>query len=75
MDQEIQYLKEREVLSAQNERIIMLTALLAVALFILGITRIIHKVKLKFAIVLGTMLIAGFSIAFLFSVPVIAVSF
>jgi hypothetical protein len=75
MDQAIHYLKEREVLSAQNERIIMLTALLAVALFMLGITRVIHQEKLKFAIVLGAMLIAVFSIAILFSVPVIAVSF
>ena len=74
MDQAIQYLKKREVLSAQNERIIMLTALLAVALFMLGITRVIHKEKLQFAIVLGAMIIAVFSIAVLFSVPVVSVA-
>ena len=53
----------------------MLTALLAVALFMLGITSVIRKEKLQFAIVLGAIVIAGFSIAVLFSVPVVSVSF
>jgi len=75
MDQAIHYLKEREVSSAQSDRLQMLTALLAVALFMLGITSVIRKEKLQFAIVLGAMVIAVFSIAILFSVPVVAVSF
>jgi hypothetical protein len=52
----------------------MLTALLAVALFMLGITSVIHKEKLQFAVVLGAILITVFSIAVLFSVPVISVA-
>ena len=75
MDQAIHYLKEREVSSAQSDRLQMLTALLAVALFMLGITSVIRKEKLQFAIVLGAMVIAVFSVAILFSVPVVAVSF
>ena len=75
MDQAIHYLKEREVSSEQSDRLHMLTALLAVALFMLGITSVIRKEKLQFAIVLGALIIAVFSIAVLFSVPVISVSF
>ena len=74
MDQAIQYLKEREVASEQSDRLHMLTALLAVALFMLGITSVIRKEKLQFAIVIGAMLITVFSIAVLFSVPVISVA-
>jgi hypothetical protein len=74
MDQAIQYLKEREVASEQSDRLHMLTALLAVALFMLGVTSVIRKDKLQFAIVLGAMLITVFSIAVLFSVPVISVA-
>jgi hypothetical protein len=74
MNQAIHYLKEREVASEQSDKLQMLTALLAVALFMLGITSVIHKDKLQFAIVLGAMIIAVFSIAVLFSVPVISVA-
>ena len=74
MDQAIHYLKEREVSSEQSDRLHMLTALLAVALFMLGITSVIRKEKLQFAIVLGALIIAVFSIAVLFSVPVISVT-
>ena len=74
MNQAIHYLKEREVASEQSDRLHMLTALLAVALFMLGITSVIHKEKLQFAIVLGALIIAVFSIAVLFSVPVISVA-
>jgi hypothetical protein len=74
MNQAIHYLKEREVASEQSDRLQMLTALLAVALFMLGITSVIQKEKLQFAIVLGAMIIAVFSIAVLFSVPVISVA-
>ncbi len=75
MNQAIHYLKEREVSSEQSDRLHMLTALLAVALFMLGITSVIRKDKLQFTIVLGAIVIAGFSIAVLFSVPVVSVSF
>jgi hypothetical protein len=74
-DLAMQSLKEYEVSSQQSDRLQMLTALLAVALFMLGVTSVIRKDKLQFAIVLGAMIIAVFSIAVLFSVPVIAVSF
>jgi hypothetical protein len=53
----------------------MLTALLAVALFMLGITSVIRQNKLQFFIVLGTIVIAIFSIAILLGVPVVSVSF
>jgi amino acid permease len=52
----------------------MLTALLAVALFMLGITSVIRKEKLKFAIMLGTIFIATFSIFILLRVPIVSVS-
>jgi hypothetical protein len=74
MNQAIHYLKEREVASEQSDKLHMLTALLAVALFMLGMTSVIRKDKLQFAIVLGAMIIAVFSIAVLFSVPVISVA-
>ena len=74
MDQAMQSLKEYEVSSQQSDRLQMLTALLAVALFMLGVTSVIRKDKLQFAIVLGAMIIAVFSIAVLFSVPVISVA-
>jgi hypothetical protein len=73
-DQAMQSLKEYEVSSQQSDRLQMLTALLAVALFMLGVTSVIRKDKLQFAIVLGAMIIAVFSIAVLFSVPVISVA-
>ena len=74
LDQAMQSLKEYQVSGAQSDRLQMLTALLAVALFMLGVTSVIHKDKLQFAIVLGAMLITVFSIAVLFSVPVISVA-
>lgn len=74
-EQAIQFLKEYEISNEYSDRIQMLTALLAVALFMLGITSVIRKDKLQFAIVLGAIVIAGFSIAVLFSVPVVSVSF
>ena len=74
LDQAMQSLKKYQVSGAQSDRLQMLTALLAVALFMLGITSVIHKEKLQFAIVIGAMLITVFSIAVLFSVPVISVA-
>ena len=74
LDQAMQSLKKYQVSSAQSDRLQMLTALLAVALFMLGITSVIHQEKLQFAIVIGAMLITVFSIAVLFSVPVISVA-
>jgi hypothetical protein len=68
-------LKKNEESGGYSDKLQMLTALLAIALFMLGITSVIHKEKLQFAIVIGAMLITVFSIAVLFSVPVIAVSF
>ena len=68
-------LKKNEESSGHSDKLQMLTALLAVALFMLGITSVIRKDKLQFAIVLGAMVIAGFSIAILFNVPVVSVSF
>jgi hypothetical protein len=68
LDQAMQSLKEYQVSGAQSDRLQMLTALLAVALFMLGVTSVIHKEKLQFAIVIGAMLITVFSIAVLFSV-------
>lgn len=74
-DQAMQSLKEYEESGGYSDKLQMLTALLAVALFMLGITSVIRKEKLQFAIVLGAMVIALFSIAILFSVPVVSVSF
>jgi len=74
LDQALQSLDEYHVLNEQSDKLHMLTALLAVALFMLGITSVIHKEKLQFAIVIGAMLITVFSIAVLFSVPVISVA-
>ena len=68
-------LKKNEKSGGYSDKLQMLTALLAVALFMLGITSVIRKEKLQFAIVLGAIVIAGFSIAVLFSVPVVSVSF
>jgi hypothetical protein len=42
LDQAMQSLKKYQVSSAQSDRLQMLTALLAVALFMLGITSVIH---------------------------------
>ena len=75
MDEALHYLEERDVKSAQSDRLQMLTALLAIALFMLGITSVIQEKKLQFTIVLGAIVIAAFSVATLFSVPVIAVTF
>ena len=75
LDQALQSLDEYHVLNEQSDKLHMLTALLAVALFMLGITSVIRKEKLQFAIVIGAMLITVFSIAVLFSVPVISVGF
>ena len=74
-DRALQSLEEYQVSNEQSDRLQMLTALLAVALFMLGVTSVIRKDKLQFAIVIGAMLIAVFSIAILFSVPVVSVSF
>ena len=75
IDRALQSLEEYQVANEQSDRLQMLTALLAVALFMLGVTSVIRKDKLQFAIVLGAMIIALFSIAILFSVPVVSVSF
>jgi hypothetical protein len=75
LDQAMQSLKEYQVSGAQSDRLQMLTALLAVALFMLGVTSVIHRERLQFVIVLGAMLIAVFSIATLFSVPAVSVGF
>jgi hypothetical protein len=74
LDQALQSLDEYHVSNEQSDRLQLLTALMAVALFMLGITSVIRKDKLRFAIVLGAIVIAGFSIAVLFSVPVISVA-
>jgi hypothetical protein len=74
-DRALQSLEEYQVSNEQSDRLQMLTALLAVALFMLGMTSVIRKDKLQFAIVLGAMIIAVFSIAILFSVPVVSVAF
>jgi hypothetical protein len=67
-------LKKNEESGGYSDKLQMLTALLAIALFMLGITSVIHQEKLQFAIVIGAMLITVFSIAVLFSVPVISVA-
>jgi hypothetical protein len=74
-DQAIQSLEEYELANEYSDRLQMLTALLAVALFMLGITSVIQKEKLQFAIVLGALIIAVFSVSVLLTVPFIAVSF
>lgn len=74
-DQAIKFLKEYEVSNDYSDRLQMLTALLAIALFMLGITSVIQKEKLQFAIVLGALIIAVFSVFVLFTMPFIAVSF
>ena len=74
-EQAIQFLNEYEISNEYSDRLQMLTALLAVALFMLGITSVIRKDKLQFAIVLGALAIAGFSISVLLNVPVVSVSF
>jgi hypothetical protein len=74
-DQAIQSLNEYEVSNEYSDRLQMLTALLAVALFMLGITSVIRQDKLQFFIVLGAIVIAIFSIAILLSVPIVSVSF
>ena len=74
-DQAIQSLKDYEVSNEYSDRLQMLTALLAVALFMLGITSVIRQDKLQFFIVLGAIVIATFSIAILLSVPIVSVSF
>lgn len=74
-DQAIQSLKEYEVSNEYSDRLQMLTALLAVALFMLGITSVIRQDKLQFFIVLGAIVIAIFSIAILLSVPIVSDSF
>ena len=75
LDQAMQSLEEYQVSSGQSDRLQMLTALLAVALFMLGITSVIRQDKLQFFIVLGAIVIATFSIAILLSVPIVSVSF
>ena len=70
----IQSLKESEVSGEYHDRLQMLTALLAVALFMLGITSVIRQENLKFAIIIGAVSIAIFSIAILSSVPFVKVS-
>ena len=75
IEQAIQFLKEYEISNEYSDRLQMLTALLAVALFMLGITSVIRQDKLQFAIVLGAIAIAGFSIFILLSVPIVYVSF
>lgn len=73
-EQAIQALQKSEVSGEYHDRLQMLTALLAVALFILGITSVIHREKLKFVIFLGAIFIAIFSLTILFKVPVVSVS-
>ena len=75
LNRALQSLEEYQVSNEQSDRLQMLTALLAVALFMLGMTSVIRKDKLQFAIVIGAMIIAVFSIAILFSVPMVSVSF
>ncbi|MBM3914695.1 MAG: hypothetical protein ACKO33_00885 [Bacteroidota bacterium] len=72
-DRALEFLNESETLNEYSDRLQMLTALLAIALFMLGITSVIRAQKLKFAVVLGAIIIALFSLAVLFSVPVAGV--
>lgn len=69
LDNAIKSLHEHEVSNEYSDRLQMLTALLAVALFMLGITSVIRQEKLQFFIVLGAIFIAAFSIATLLSIP------
>jgi hypothetical protein len=69
LDNAIKSLHEHEVSNEYSDRLQMLTALLAVALFMLGITSVIRQEKLQFFIVIGAILIAAFSIATLLSIP------
>ena len=65
--------QEYEVESRHSDRLQMLTALLAISLFMLGITSVIRREKLRFSIVLGAAAIGVFSIAILLRIPVVAV--
>lgn len=67
-------LHKSEISSEYSDRLQMLTAILAVALFMLGITSVIRQEKLKFAIILGAIAIAIMSITVLLRVPVVSVS-
>ena len=67
-------LQESEISSEYSDRLQMLTAILAIALFMLGITSVIHREKLKLAIMLGAVTIAIISIIILLRVPVVSVS-
>ena len=73
-EQAIKSLQESEKSGEYSDRLQMLTALLAVALFMLGITSVIRHEKLKFTIILGAIFIALMSIAVLLKVPVISVA-
>lgn len=74
LEDAIKSLDEHKVSNIYSDRLQMLTALLAVALFMLGITSVIRQEKLQFVIVLGAIFIAVFSIATLFSVPFVTVT-
>jgi hypothetical protein len=69
LDNAIKSLHEHEVSNEYSDRLQMLTALLAVGLFMLGITSVIRQEKLQFFIVIGAIFIAAFSIATLLSIP------
>ena len=73
-EEAVESLHKSEISSEYSDRLQMLTALLAVALFMLGITSVIRKEKLKFAIMLGAIFIAIFSIFILLRVPIVSVS-
>jgi hypothetical protein len=74
LEDAIKSLDEHKVSNIYSDRLQMLTALLAVALFMLGITSVIRQEKLQFVIVLGAIFIALFSIAILLSVPFVTVT-
>ena len=73
-EEAVESLHTSEISGEYSDRLQMLTALLAVALFMLGITSVIRKEKLKFAIMLGAIFIAIFSIFILLRVPIVSVS-
>ena len=73
-EEAIESLHKSEISSEYSDRLQMLTAILAVALFMLGITSVIRQEKLKFAIILGAAAIAILSISVLLRVPVVSVS-
>lgn len=73
-EEAIESLHESEISSEYSDRLQMLTAILAVALFMLGITSVIRQEKMKFAIILGAAAIAILSISVLLRVPVVSVS-